>query len=406
MNMFIKMGFKNLFRNKRRTFLTCVFIGLGLTSMIIIDGFMDGMNENMIHSVTRSLVSEGQIHNPKYRESRKSEYMIKNLPEVKNILDSETEISDYAERVICFAMISSPRGNRNVALYGIDPKHEPGVSDISKQVYKGEFIKDENSLVIGYKLKKRLAVDIGDKVVITTSAPVTGEIKQAMFRISGFIKAGSDRTDEKTAFIHIKRAQRLLGINNNIHEIALRFKNRKIGESENFPLWKRLNKTGNSAESWKKIMSSFVGIMKMSDESKLIVAGILMALVALGIINTLFMALYERLFEFAVLRALGTKGSDIVMMIVSEAGAMAIFSIIAGLLLALVFAIPLAKIGVNYNGVEFADVTFKEPVYYMFALRQITVYPIVTLLFTMIIGLYPALHAARIKVGSALKRSL
>jgi len=93
-------------------------------------------------------------------------------------------------------------------------------------------------------------------------------------------------------------------------------------------------------------------------------------------------------------------------MVVSEAGSLAIFSVIAGILLAIIFAIPLTYIGIDYNGVEFADVTFKEPIYFMFALRQIILYPIGTFLFTLIVGLYPAIHAARIKVGSALKRSL
>ena len=89
--------------------------------------------------------------------------------------------------------------------------------------------------------------------------------------------------------------------------------------------------TGNLGESWENIVSSFVGMMSLVDQLKGLIAMILIVLVALGIINTLFMALYERMFEFSVLRALGTKGREIILMIVSEAGSLSLVSIIAGI---------------------------------------------------------------------------
>ena len=138
--MFIKIGYRNIFRNKRRSLLTSIIIGLGLAAMIITDGFLSGMNENMIKIITNSLVGEGQIHHPKFRDSMKIEDQIQNISKVKEILDSDVDVKAYSQRTISFAMISSPRAMKNVSLYGIEPDKEILVSNINKQIIEGDFV--------------------------------------------------------------------------------------------------------------------------------------------------------------------------------------------------------------------------------------------------------------------------
>lgn len=406
MKIFVKMGFRNIFRNKRRSLLTSIIIGLGIAAMILVDGFILGMSDNMVKTITDSFISEGQIHHPKFRDSWKSEYQIQNLAKVKKILQSDKQVAAFSERTVSFAMISSPKAIKNVTVFGIDPENEPKVTQIHHRVFEGEFVAHEDSLVIGTILQKRLNVALGDKVVLTSAKAGSGEISQMLFRISGIMKSKSKDLDEKAALIHIKKARQLLGMGSGIHEIGIKFQHRAQGEQLNNPLWDKLNVTGNLAESWKLVASSFVGLMKMVDESKAIVAFVLMFLVAFGIINTLFMALYERMFEFAVLRALGTKSREIFIMIVSEAGSLALISILTGLLITLVLAVPMYIWGIDYSGIEFGKVTIREPVHFVFRWYQFTWIPFFALLFTILISMYPALHAARIKMAEAIKRSM
>lgn len=406
MNMFIKIGYRNLFRNRRRSFLTSAVIGLGLAAMIITDGFLGGMNEHMVSQITGSLVTEGQIHHPKFRDSFRAEYQILNTDHVEEILNHDPQVETFAKRVITSGMISSPSSMKNTTFYGIQPDNERKISDIYKYLVEGSYVSDESSLLIGSELQKRLEVVPGDKVVVTVAKADTGEISQEMMRVSGIITSGSKEIDEKTAFIHISKARNLLGIGNSTHEIGIKFRERAVGDHPSYALWNKLKKTGNSAESWKEIVSGFVSMMSMMDQSKAIIALSLMFLVALGIMNTLFMALYERMFEFAVLRAVGTKSHEIVLMIISEAGSLSFLSIFAGFLIAAFLAIPMHYLGLNFSGVEFADVTFHEPVRFAFSWNQVTFFPLITFIFTVLVGLYPAIHAARIKVAQALKRSL
>ena len=406
MLVFFKIGFRNLFRNQRRSLLTSAVIGLGVAGLIITDGFLIGMNDNMVSTITTGMISEGQIHHRQFKENLKVENFIDQLPQVIRTLEDDKNIEGFSSRAISFAMVNSPRNMKNISLYGIDPKKESLISNMHKSIIEGEYVKNEKSLVVGQKLLERLEVQLGHKVVVTVAEAESGELAQEMFRISGVYKTGVAELDENMAFVYLPKLQKLLNIQNNVHEIALKFKDRKTGEKKSNPLWQELSLGQNKAESWKQIAASFISLMEMTDISKVIIALVLMILVGLGIVNTLFMALYERIFEFAVLRALGTKAREIIIIIVSEAGALAILSILLGFIITFLFGIPLTLKGVDYGGMEFAEVTLREPIYYVFTWQQIWLYPLGTFLFTVLVSLYPAIYAAKVTMANALKKSL
>ena len=141
--------------------------------------------------------------------------------------------------------------------------------------------------------------------------------------------------------------------------------------------------------------------------SSLIMAVLLGALAALAILNTLFMALYERMFEFGVLLALGTRPYRLALLVLAESVCLGLVSAVLGTILGLVSAAIFSKTGINYySGIEFAGVTFKEALYPQIRSLQYTVFPIGVWIFTVLVALYPAFKAARLVPAKALHRSL
>lgn len=137
------------------------------------------------------------------------------------------------------------------------------------------------------------------------------------------------------------------------------------------------------------------------------VAGlILFGVVSLGIMNTLFMSLYERMFEFGVLRAMGTRPFRIGVMVTLEAGVLAMFSIVIGVVMGLAVSYFFMWYGIDYTGIEFAGVTFLEPLKPVISLNQYYKYPAMLFLFTLLVGLYPAIYAALLNPVEAMRRSL
>jgi ABC-type lipoprotein release transport system permease subunit len=305
-------------------------------------------------------------------------------------------------------MISSPANLNAVLLVGVQPETEQEISKIDEAIVKGSFFSgdDPQNLLIGSKLAELLDADIGDRVVITVTQAETGDLSQEMFRISGIYRFNTDEMDKGMAFVRLKKAQEMLNIDKAVHEIAIDFTSREFARDEQNPFWVQYSEGGNEALGWPGLFPQLNAMFEWSQYTIWIISVILFAIIALGIVNTLFMALYERMFEFGVLRAIGTRPFGIWKMIVSEAGSLAILSIGLGMVLGLVVTSVFARIGIDYRGIEMGGMTVQDLIYPVLYVRQFIVYPLWVLLFTIIVGIYPATYAARLKPADAMRKSL
>lgn len=405
--IFTKLAWRNVFRNKRRTLIAGSAIGIGLAAMIFADAMMLGMEQNMTDSATGSFMGEGQIHQAQYRESHDVENTIRNLADVTARLDQDKQVRHYTQRTMAFGMLGSPSDAEAVQMVGINPETERNLSEVDEVMVEGAYLDDTNErdIIIGKKLAELLEVGLGDRVVLTTAQAHTGDLSQEMFRVSGIFHFNIREMDSYLAFVSIKRAQQMLGLPGEVHEIAVSLTDPKIGRNPNSPFWKRYTNDGNEAVGWATLMPQLVQAFEMTEFSKWIIGLILFAIVALVIINSLFMSLYERMFEFGVLRAVGTRPMSLGRLVVLEAGALSILAIVMGLILSAVILWIVSHYGIDYGGIEYAGVTFRKLLYPVAQLRQFLLYPFCTLLFTMIIAMYPGGYAARLTPAHAMRKS-
>jgi ABC-type lipoprotein release transport system permease subunit len=407
MRLYLKLAVRNLFRNKRRSFIAGTAIGIGLAALIFTDAFIVGMEQNMIASATDSFLGEGQIHLAGYRESYDVEKTIADQAQVVDQLQHDPVVSHFSRRVMSFAMITSPSNVSSVSMVGIDPDQEHYLSQIDEAITSGSYFSGDNKqdIVIGDKLADLLEVSLGDRVVLTVAQAYTGDLSQEMFRISGIYHFDIQEMDQAMAFVRLSQAQSMLGLGDRIHEIALRFTNSKYGADASLPFWQRYSRNGNEAVGWPVLLPDLKAAFELSSFATWLVGLILFGVVALGIINTLFMSLYERMFEFGVLRAVGTRSSVMALLIIFEAGALAALSVVLGIILGAVATLIMTHVGINYIGIEFSGVTFRHLLYPVFEIKQYVIYPIVVFVFTILMGLYPAIFAARMSPAKAMRRS-
>lgn len=406
--MNIKLAWRNIFRNKRRSFIAGTAMGLGLASLIFVDALIIGMRDNMIHSATSSFLGEGQIHAEEYLTSRAVADTIHQLHQVTRQLQQETIVEHFTIRVLSRAMINSAANVSSVQMVGVRPSTERYLSQVDDAMTKGTFFQDSTGreILIGRKLAEILEVGLGDRVVITVSQVGTGELSQEMFRVSGIYFFNTREMDRGMAFVRINTARDMLALGPQAHEIALNFTNTQYGRNEDLQFWETYSQYGNKAQGWTEILPQLEAALELSQFSTLLIGLILFGVVALGIINTLFMSLYERMFEFGVLRAVGTRPFSIAQMIVLEAGALAILSIILGNIIGFVATYITAQVGINYTGIEFAGVTFRELIYPVLKFEQFTMYPFWVFVLTLLVGIYPAVYAAKISPANAMRRVL
>ncbi len=408
MSLYIKLAWRNIFRNKRRTYITGAAIAVGLAALIFLDGLYIGMENNMIASATASFSGEGQIHGRGFLESRDAARTISDGDAIVSELGRDPLVKNFTPRTLSQAMVTSTSGVEGVMLAGVQPETERGVSQVDDTLVQGSyFAKDDpQNIIIGSKLAELLEVGLGDRLVVTVSQAGSGTLSQDLFRVSGIYRFGIDELDRGLAFIRIAKAQALLGLDHRVNEIALNFKDPRVSRDEANPFWAKYSTQGNEALGWTKLFPALKAVYDLSQVAISILGLVLFAVVALGIINTLFMSIYERMFEFGVMRAVGTRPLGIRKLVVGEAGALALLSIVLGVGLAFVISVVVSHTGIDYKGMEFGGVTIKELIYPVLELRQFLVYPAAVLLFTLFVGLYPAAYAARMSVTGAMKRTL
>ena len=403
----VKLAWRNIFRNKRRTFIAAVAIGIGLAALIFVDAFMIGMKENMIRTATASFLGEAQIHREGFRDEQEVSLTIQALDEVTANLAKEDIVEYFTQRTLTSGMITSPANVSAINLVGIRPSTEKFLSQIDDVIREGVYFEEDNNrdIVVGAKLAETLEIGLGDRVVVTVAQAESGDLSQEMFRVSGIYRFVGEEMNSGMAFVRIEKAQEMLAIGSGVHEIAIKFTSVSYAQAATLPFWDTYSQHGNEALSWTELMSQLTTILDMTTYSKYIMGVILFGVVVFGIINTLFMSLYERMFEFGVLRAVGTRPFRMARVVLFEAGALAVVSIGLGAILGFLLTAVLTRVGINYTGIEMMGVTMQEYIYPVLEVQQFIIYPISVFIFTIIAGLYPARYVAKMAPVDAMRRS-
>ncbi len=293
------------------------------------------------------------------------------------------------------------------AVYGVSAAQDASVSNLKQAIIKGSYLSDGDAeILIGKNMAELLEVDLGDRLVVTLAQVDGGDLSQALFRVSGIFYFGMRELDENITFISLSRGRQLLGVGQGAHEISLRFVNAEDGENSNLPIFKQLSRNGNEALGWLDINPNIAAMIEMVDYSTLIVGLVLYLLAALGIINSLFMSIYERTYEFGVIKALGTQPRQLIQLILSEALMLALLGLIIGLTLGGLLTWYYSINGIPFGEFEFEGISLADRIKTIPAWNQFIVFPIWVVVLTVVAGIYPAIFASRIVPSRALQKAL
>ena len=368
---------------------------------------MIGMMENLIKTATDSFIGDAQIHRQGFGDTQEVSMTIQELDKVGANLAKEANVQYFTRRTYSSGMITSSANRRAINLVGVQPSTEKFLSQIDDAITEGVFFEgaNEHDIVIGSKLAEILEVELEDKVIVTVVQAKSGDYFEDWFRVSGIYYFADAAMSSGMAFVRLKKAQQMLAIGKNVHEIAIKFTSTEYGQDKQLPFWEAYSQHGNEVLSWTDILPQLPKVFEMSQYSKYVMGVVLFGVVIFGIINTLFMSLYERMFEFGVLRAVGTRSFGMARIVLFEAGALAIVSIVLGAILGFVLTAIFTRIGLDYTGNEMMGVTVQEFIFPVLTIEQFIIYPVAVFIFTIIAGLYPAWHVAKMSPVDAMRRS-
>jgi len=406
--LLLRLAIRNLTRNTRRTVLTIMLISFSLTSLIFAEALTLGMLDILVNSVTKNLVGEAQVHKPGYRENLDVDLYLNETDQIVDQLTSDPAVQSVSERVIAGGMLASSYNVATGLMYGIDPAAEAKVTQLKEALITGDFLSGKTGeILLGDELADLLEVELGDRVVMTLSEANSGELAQALFRVSGIFHFGISAVDEGVVFTNISQARQVLTLTSQqSHEIAIRFHDADVAKSKQAAIFAQLNNDETETLSWLELNKSIASIIEISGLSSWIVGSILFVLAGLGVINSMFMSIYERIYEFGVAKAIGTTPARIAGLIFTEAFLIAVFSCIVGAALGYLLGSYAEVHGVPMGEFEVSGIAIDNRIRLRLELYQFIQYPIYVICLTLAAAIYPARFAAKIIPTEALQRSL
>jgi len=407
--MFLRLmsiSWRSIWRNGRRTVITGLAIGLGLASMLFTDALMQGMGSHMIQVATDSWMGQGQIHRNGFLETKKLELTINAAAGLLEQLAQDTTVAGFTPRIISPASLSSARELKPVNLYGVDLSTDTTVTMLNSALVQGQYFSgDSMEIVLGDELARDLKARMGDIIVITV-AQLDGGLASSMYSVSGICRFGTQDLDRYAVFINAGSADALLNLQGRIHEIAVRFHDIETGTDSTGAFQQTYTAGGNRALGWPQLAPQVDSMKGMIKISMAIMAFILFGMVIFGIINSLFMSVYERMFEFAIMKAVGTRPGSVASMVVLEAFWLGVFSTCIGLLMGLATLLITSKTGISFGEIEFSGIVFDRPIYPVISMSSMFVYSLFTIFLTAAAGIFPGIHAARLNPSESMRRSM
>ncbi|MFC2092887.1 ABC transporter permease [Bacteroidota bacterium] len=402
--MILKLAWRNIWRNKRRSLIVIGSVIVGVVALIIMDGLSSGMLYQMLFNQISSSVSHIQIHKNGFNDNKVIQNFIPDYRKVENEVKKNPSVDAYSKRVITFGLLSSATNSSGVYINGIIPTEEEKITKIKSSIIEGTYLTgNKREIVIGKKLADKLNVVLGNKVVALSNTP-DGTIGTDVFRIVGIFETISSEFDKSSIYIPLSNAKEMLDIGDNIHEIAIITGDYKQSAKVKEQLEAVLD-SDYEVLSYEDLLPMLIVQIDLYKEMMWITNLIIGLALIFGIINAMLMAVFERIKEFGVLMSIGMKNSKLFFMIIVEAFIIGIMGTVFGIIIGVIIHTPLSMIGINLSVFAESLESFGAgAIIYPVLTPENLISILIMIPFISVIGaLYPAYRAIRLEPVSAIR---
>jgi ABC-type lipoprotein release transport system permease subunit len=318
MAILFRLAWRNLWRNHRRTLIMLMAIVLGTWAMIFMTALMRGMVTEVVKDGISALPGHVQVHHPEYRDD----------PSVANLIPiSDADLSKrfsaagfrrWATRVRVPAVITSEYDSRGVTLLGVDPALERDLTFVDYDAVTGRFLESasDSGIVIGRKLAETLNTDVGKRIVLMSQDP-DNDIADRGFRVVGIFDANIQAFEENYVFAGKATTQKMLRIGDQVSELVVLGDDYRDVEAE-FAKTLQLVDGDVVVERWADLDAYLGTMLGVMDGFVLVWVIVIFLALSFGLVNTLVMAVFERVREIGLMLALGMRPINILGQIIVE----------------------------------------------------------------------------------------
>jgi len=407
MNITLRLAWRNLWRQPRRTWLTTgamVFSNVLLVFMISLQFGMYGL---MIDNTLQVFTGHLQVQAPGYKDDQKMRQVVPDVRPLAERLREEFDSDRIAARGWAFGLASSAERSYGIGIYGVEPEFEPKVSNIPGLIEEGRYLDEPSAydIVIGSVLARNLRVSVGDEITILGSG-VDGSFAAAVLNVAGIFRSGVKEIDRNIAEIPLATFQEIFFMNGAGHQVVIMAPSLGAVPELQARVEAAISGDGDLVvQDWDALQPGLKQMIQADMSSAFFMYGILVILVAFSVLNTQLMSVLERTHEFGVVMALGMKPGRLGRLVMLETAMMGMLGLVLGAIAGAALTIWLGIRGYTIPGMEEMAAQFNLPgrIYPQATVLSTLIGPTVVFLFCLLASVYPAWRLRRLHPVEAMR---
>lgn len=331
---YIKIVWRNIWRNRRRTIITAASVFFAIFLALLMRSFQFGTYNHMIDSMTKVYTGHIQVHAKGYWDDKTLDNTFVDSKPIHQKVQSAENVDLVIPRLETGALASSGEHTKGVLVIGVEPDEEKDFTGLDKKVVKGEYLSNEKpGVMVAKRLAGFLKLEVGDTLILLGQG-YHGVTAAGKYPVRAIISFPSPEYDNKFVFMNLKSAQQMYSCQNRLTSYIV-----SVKDNQEDALYESVENLENmiSTEkyevmSWREMSEVIVQQIESDNASGKIMLGILYMIVTFGIFGTVLMMIAERRREFGVMIAVGMKKGKLTMIVTLEMIFIGIIGIISGIL--------------------------------------------------------------------------
>jgi len=403
----MRMAWRNLWRNSRRTALALAAIGLSVTLVLAYTSILRAYGQWIVETITGPMLGHVQAHAPLWRKDRLMERTLREVDATLAELRRDPDVASATARVYAPALAAREEEGFAVVVMGIDSRAESGAARLLTDVV--EPLREREAL-IGRQLAELMNVRVGDEVAVVGQG-VDGSLANDLFTVKGLVTTSVDLVNRQGILIELSDAQKLFAMPDEAHEIVIHARRPEMASA----LSRRLTGAGHLPKAevldWQTLAPEMVTLVRITDLAGLLVLLLVFVAAAAGVANTMVMATFERTREFGMLLALGTHPSRLVRLVIAESMTLGVVGAVMGSSIGIALVMITHQTGIDYSWLagggpselSFAGLRFSLRFYPALSAVDVARAIGAVCVTSLLAATWPALRASRLQPVQALR---
>ncbi|MCK6538736.1 MAG: FtsX-like permease family protein [Anaerolineales bacterium] len=406
MNLFLRIAWRNVWRQRRRTLLIAGAMGAMMALLVFYDGLIGGFEQAIYGNAIQLLGGNIQVHAPGYGDTLGSKPLLPlaDPDAVVQAAESRPEVVAASKRIVTGGLVTNREGAFAVSIIGIEAEKEAKITPVAENITKGHYLNpdDGDMIVIGQGLATAMSVGVGDRITMVGNSR-NEQNRQRTMTVVGIYDVGVPSVEKAMIYMSLAEAQSLFGLNGQVTEIVVSLK--QIGQEAAVINAINGSVSGYEVETWESSFPELKQTMEMKTGVMGYMGVFMLSIAAIGILNLLMMAVFERTREIGIIGALGLKPREITVLFLLEGTLIGVMGAVIGAVLGTAINGIFSVVGLDYS--QFASLTeytalISGSIYTQLVPLKVLQHAVTVAVIATLAAVFPAIQASQREPAEAL----